>query len=165
MNHHRQYDKDFWLAENQCLVTSKKQFDEHYALTKEIIEIWGKAEAIEEVRVKNIKQLYESYFNKTLIMSEHSKKLLQVIQKTNEEEISSKIYDHKNMLSDEEIKACRNLCELLNVKDDVLDMNTIEFKDFIKNIKIRDAPQTTFIVKEGILKRDPGIMKSWRDVI
>jgi len=27
MNHHRNYDKDFWLAENHCLVAAKIQLD------------------------------------------------------------------------------------------------------------------------------------------
>ena len=26
-------------------------------------------------------------------------------------------------------------------------------------------PQTTYTLKEGLLKRDPGFMKSWKDVI
>ena len=165
MNSRKNFDKDFWLAENQCLVTSTKQADRHTELAKEIIDIWGKAEAIEEVRIKNIKQLYDNYFSKTLIMNDHSKKLIELIAKTDEDTISSKIYCHKNMFTEEDLRAFGNLVDLFGKKVDFLAIETPEVKDILLNIKIRDAPQTTFIMREGSLKRDPGFMKSWKDVI
>lgn len=165
MNSRKNFDKDFWLAENQCLVTSTKQADRHTELAKEIIDIWGKAEAIEEVRIKNIKQLYDNYFSKTLIMNDHSKKLIELIAKTDEDTISSKIYCHKNMFTEEDLRAFGNLVDLFGKKVDFLAIETPEVKDILLNIKIREAPQTTFIMREGSLKRDPGFMKSWKDVI
>lgn len=165
MNHHRHYDKDFWLAENQCLVTSKKEYDVHMEFCKEIIECWNRAEAIEEVRIKNMKQLYESFFTKTEVLSEASKLLLQVIARTNEDEISSKIFGFKNMFLEEDIKAFDHLADLLGERIDLTAIDTNGIKEFLNTIKIKPAPQTTFIMKEGTLKRDPGFMKSWKDVI
>jgi dsDNA-binding SOS-regulon protein len=55
MNQGKPYEKDFWLAENQCLVSFKKQYDKQKEMADEIVEIWDKAEAMEEVRIRSIK--------------------------------------------------------------------------------------------------------------
>lgn len=44
MNQGKFFEKDFWLAENQCLVTAKKQYDKQKELTHEIIDVWDKAQ-------------------------------------------------------------------------------------------------------------------------
>jgi hypothetical protein len=165
MNHHRVYDKDFWLAENHCLVTSKIQYDRQYDICKEILGIWGEAEATEEIKIRSLKQLYESFFVKCFITTENSKRLKMVIDNSNEEIISSKIYSFKNMFIDEDLKSMSHLMELLGENIDFIKADTPQIKSFLENIKIADAPQTTFISKEGKLKRDPGFMKSWKEVI
>lgn len=165
MNNDKPYDKDFWLAENNCLVTCQKQFDQQKALCAEIIDIWTKAEAIEEIRIKNMKKIYESYFTKTLTTTDASKMMLQVIGRTNEEEISGKLYGFRNMFLEEDVKAFDHLADLLGERIDLMAIDTKGIKEFMRDIKIKDAPQTTFIAKEGVLKRDPGFMKSWKDVI
>jgi len=165
MNNKRPYEKDFWLAENQCLITSKKHEEKQRELCKDVIDIWGRCEAVEEVRLRNMKQLYESYFTKTTILSDSSKQLLQIISKTNEDEASSKVYSFKNMFSEDDARTLLHLHDLLDKKIDLEKSNTEDIKQFLLSIRIKDPPQTTFIMKEGILKRDPGFMKSWRDVI
>ena len=165
INNGKLYDKDFWLAENQCLVTSKKEYDKHKELWTEIIDIWDRAQEIEEERIRNVKQLYDLYFKRTKLTNEHSNKLLDLIDKCKEDDISSKIFRYKSMITEDEIKACVHLDEILETKADFSEMSTKEFKKYLLNIKISDPPQTTFILKEGTLKRDPGFMKSWRDVI
>jgi len=62
MNQGKSHEKDFWLAENQCLVTSKKQYDKQKELSEEVIDIWDKAEAMEEVRIRNLKvKIHSAY--------------------------------------------------------------------------------------------------------
>jgi hypothetical protein len=165
MNHHRLYDKDFWLAENSCLVTNKIHYDRQHEICKEILGIWSEAEATEEVKIRNFKQLYENFIIKCLITTENSKRLKLVIDSSNEEAISSKIYSFKNMFVEEDLKSMSHLMELLGENIDFLKAETSHIKLFLENITISEAPQTTFIVKEGKLKRDPGFMKSWKTVI
>jgi len=90
---------------------------------------------------------------------------MQIITKTNEESSALNIYKFKNMLNEAEINAWLKLDEVLGTKLDLMKASTPEFKQFVLALVIQEPPQTTFIVKEGILKRDPGFMKSWKDVI
>ena len=68
-------------------------------------------------------------------------------------------------MDDEELGACIHLSNCLKSKIDFDEVNTPEIKQFLLSMVIEKPPQTTFITKEGTLKRDPGFMKSYRDVI
>mmetsp|Transcript_3403 Transcript_3403/g.4191 ORF Transcript_3403/g.4191 Transcript_3403/m.4191 type:complete len:101 (-) Transcript_3403:341-643(-) len=99
------YDKDFWLAENQCIVTAKKEYEKHKEICQEIIEIWDKAQALEEQRISSSKKLYEYYFSRTKLNTDHTKKLLEVFGKAKEDDIAAKIFSHKNMIDETDTKA------------------------------------------------------------
>lgn len=115
----------------------KKQFDKQRELTEEIIDIWSKAEAMEEVRIRSIKSkccvcaytsCIETIFsiakndsstNSHILSSKmHGDALLQVLEKTNEEFAASSIYKFKCMLSEEDFKSCIKLDQSLGTKVD-----------------------------------------------
>jgi len=56
------------------------------------MDIWTEAEATEEIKIKNMKELYSEYFKKTSIVSDASRQLKLLMNDANHEDISSKIY-------------------------------------------------------------------------
>jgi len=94
----------------------------------------------------------KNILNKCYINNQQSRKLKNTMEETNEEEISSKIFSFKNMFSEEDLRAMSSLMDLLNEDIDFVKASTEEIKIYLKNMKLIEPPQTTFIVKEGTLK-------------
>ena len=107
--------------------------------------------------------MYDQYFKRRFISSDNSKLLQALMDKTNEGEISSKIFSFKSMFSENDLKAMSSLLDLMGEDIDFVQATSDQIKLYLKNLKLKEPPQTTFIMKEGNLKRDPGFMKSWKD--
>ena len=73
-------------------------------------------------------------------MSEHAKKLCEIINKTNEEESSSQLYSFRAFVTPEDLKGLRQLNQLLGQDFEFEKSDTEQFMKFLLGLNIENPP-------------------------
>ncbi len=107
MNKEIEFEKDFWIFENNFIRSAEIQLKQHQNLTKKVLEMWKRANELEIARMQNTKTLYDKVWSAEKVMSAHAKKLCEIVQKTNEEEAAGQLYSFRAFVTPEDLKGLR----------------------------------------------------------
>lgn len=162
MSKEQVFEKDFWIIEDNFLKSCGHQLEQQQDLVRAILGMWKKANELEIERMVNTKNLYDKVWSAEKIMTEGTKRLCEIVSKTNEKQAASQLYSVRAFVTREDLKSLRNLVDLMGAEVDFQKMNTVQFMQFLGSLNVENPPRTCFLIKEGELMRNPGVLSSWK---